>query len=347
MMVRTAILERIDWSGRARRRDLWLFLAFGCVVIAGVVAAELWIAAGSPKAPRFVYLTVALLIVPLVSLGVRRLHDRGHGGGWLMLALVPWLGGLVWLYLLLAPSDRRVDAPDTPMPLHLMGLVMAAVVLLLVGSRVFWAPYWIAAGSMKPNLLAGDYVMAGYVQADDLQRGDVVVFRAMPSGTVSMARVIGMPGDSVQMRAGQVVLNGVLVGQTPAEPFVERNTPQGPARSLPRCGNAPVGAGGPCITPRLRETLPDGAVQDVLDLVPGAAADDTAVFDVPPGKFFVLGDNRDDSLDSRFATAVGGVGFVASADVIGRANRVLLSAAGASWMAVWSWQAGRFWVAVP
>ena len=346
-MIRTAFQQGFDWSGRARRREVWAYLAFAALVLMACAFGETWIAAGSPKAPRFTFLLAAALLGPLISLCVRRLHDRGHAGGWLVPALVPVVGWLCLLYLLCAPTNHRADAPDTPLSLRLVGGVIAALVVLLVALRAFWAPYWVPSGSMKPNVLAGDYMIARFGNADDLVRGDVLVFRAAATQTVHAARLIGLPGDRVQMKAGQIVLNEAGVAQTAAAPFTEVYAPQGPAHSLPRCGNAPVGAGGTCITQRLRETLPDGRMYDVLDIMQGTFPDDTAVFTVPPAAYFVLGDNRDDSFDSRFAQDVGGMGFVVADDVIGRADRVVFSAAGSVLQAFWQWRAGRFWQAVP
>jgi signal peptidase I len=346
VMLREAVLRSFDWSGRARRRELWAFLAFAGLVLTGLVVAEMWMAQGSPKAPRLVFPAGALLLLPLISLGVRRLHDRGHGGGWLALAFLPWLGLAVWAYLLFAPSKGRVDAPDTPISLHLVGVGLVAVLVGLVASRVFWSPYWVQSASLKPTLLPGDYITAGFVDARDVARGDVILFRAGAAGQRHVARVIGLPGDRVALEAGAVVLNGARLPVVAADPFVEVNAPQGPSQQLPRCGNAPVGAGGACETPRFRETLPEGRSYEVLDLMPGAAMDTMAEVTVPEGAFLVLGDNRDDSMDSRFAVSIGGMGMVDGSSVIGRAGRVLFSADGPWLTGFWEWRAGRFWQAV-
>ena len=338
------LLQGLDWTGRARRRDLWAFVAVAGVLLAAFVAAEVWIAGDAPQAPRFVYLAAALCVVPGVSLGVRRLHDRGHGGGWLVLGLVPWIGLAVLAYLLLAPGKGRVDAPETPVAFHLLGGVLVAVLVVLVASRAFWAPYWFPTGSMKPTLLIGDYATVSYGVAAGLARGDVIVFRS--GEQASVGRVIGMAGDQVQMRDGKVVLNGVEIPQAEVEPLVEINAPQGPGQHLPRCGNAPVGAGGHCVTNRLRETTATGISYTVLDLMPGTAMDDTSEVTVPEGRLFVLGDNRDDSLDSRFARDSGGAGLVDGADVIGKLRRIIFSAEGRQLLAFWDWRAGRYWQAV-
>jgi signal peptidase I len=345
-MLKDALLRSTDWSGRARRRDLWAFAVLAGLLLAACSLAEVWAAANDPKAPRFVFLLAALLLVPLISLGVRRLHDRGHGGGWLAFVLLPWVGWLLPAYLLLAPSKGRVDAPDTPVGLHVAGGLLAGLVVALVASRMFWSPYWVPSGSMKPTLLPGDYLIVGFADAARLQRGDVVVFRAGLQGQTYVARLIGLPGDRVAMQAGILLLNGQAVIQEDMPPFTEVSVAQGPARHLPRCGNAPVGAGGKCITAQRRETLPGGAKHAVLDLMPDATTGDMPEVTVPQGQYFMLGDNRDDSIDSRFATSTGGMGMVDGASVIGQADRVLFSAAGAWMLAVWNWRAGRYWLAI-
>jgi signal peptidase I len=134
--------------------------------------------------------------------------------------------------------------------------------------------------------------------------------------------------------------------------FEEVYEKQGPMGHLPRCENGPVGEGGLCTSSRLRETLPpteahpEGRQHNVLNIEDAGFADNTDVFTVPAGHYFFMGDNRDNSQDSRFAQAVGGVGFVPAENLIGRADRVMFSSAGSSMLYFWTWRADRFFLGV-
>ena len=116
-------------------------------------------------------------------------------------------------------------------------------------------------------------------------------------------------------------------------------------RSMPRCANRPVEPGGDCITDRYVETLPEGLRHAVLNIEDGFG-DNTPVFTVPEGEFFFMGDNRDNSMDSRFPRSAGGVGFVPFENLVGRADRVIFSSAGPSMLAFWTWRPDRFFVGI-
>jgi signal peptidase I len=154
-----------------------------------------------------------------------------------------------------------------------------------------------------------------------------------------------MPGDRVRMLDGVLYINGEPLPQTPDGTFVEVNAPQGPMRSMPRCMNRPVAEGGECLAEQAVETLPNGRSHLILDIEDGFG-DTTPEFVVPEGEFFFMGDNRDNSMDSRFPRSAGGVGFVPFENLIGRADRVMFSSAGPSMLAFWTWRPDRFFKAI-
>ncbi len=116
--------------------------------------------------------------------------------------------------------------------------------------------------------------------------------------------------------------------------------------NTPRCSNAPVGVGGVCEKERSIETLPNGVKHDVLNIDVNGYADNTDIFTVPEGMYFFMGDNRDNSMDSRYSQNAGGVGYVPAENLIGRADRVIFSSAGSSLFEVWTWRADRFFKAI-
>ncbi|MRX49762.1 signal peptidase I [Paracoccus sp. S-4012] len=244
--------------------------------------------------------------------------------------------------------------------------VFWALVIAGIFRTLFFQPFWIPSGSMKDTLLIGDFLfvnkmaygysqhscpfslcpISGRILGSDPERGDVVVFRHPTRGVDFIKRVVGLPGDTVQMRSGTLWLNGQEVPQTPNGVFTEPKLPQGPQQLMPRCANEPVPQGAVCEKPRFTETLPGGRTHDVLDIVPGWIADDTPVFTVPAGTYFFMGDNRDNSEDSRFDPATGGLGFVPAEYLIGRADRIMFSSAGRSLLYFWTWRSDRFFKAV-
>ena len=244
--------------------------------------------------------------------------------------------------------------------------VIWALVIAGVFRTLFFQPFWIPSGSMKETLLIGDFLfvnkmaygysrhscpfsmcpITGRILGGEPERGDVAVFRHPTRGVDFIKRVIGLPGDTVQMRGGVVYLNGEEVPQTPDGIFAEAKLPQGPQQLMPRCMNEPVPEGGVCEKERATETLPGGRSHEVLNIVDGWLADDTPVFTVPDGSYFMMGDNRDNSEDSRFDPATGGLGFVPAEYLIGRADRIMFSSAGRSLLFIWTWRPDRFFKAV-
>lgn len=256
-------------------------------------------------------------------------------------------------------------------------VVYALLIAGLFRSLLF-QPFWIPSGSMKDTLLIGDFLFVnkfayGYSYAScpsipavgidakklcavfdgdntrlfgsEPERGDVVVFRHPVTGSDFIKRVVGLPGDRVQMKNGVLHINDDAVKLEHGGTFSELMEPQGPQGGLPRCENGAVGQGGQCEKTRLIETLPGGVSHSILN-IDNSFVDNTGVFTVPTGHFFFVGDNRDNSTDSRVTQSRGGVGFVPFENLIGRADRVMFSSAGRSMFAFWTWRGDRFFKAI-
>lgn len=244
--------------------------------------------------------------------------------------------------------------------------VVYALLIAGVFRSFLFQPFWIPSGSMKDTLLIGDFLFVnkmayGYSQyscevplvrvsfcpfigerwfGSEPERGDIVVFRHPTNGQDFIKRLVGLPGDKVQMKDGALHINGTVAPQTPDGVFEEINDRQGPQGRPPACKNN-VGFGGVCEKDRFIETLPGGVSHSILN-VRDTRFDDTLVFTVPEGEYFFVGDNRDNSVDSRETAARGGVGFVPYENLIGRANRVVFSSGGRSLFFVWTWRLDRF-----
>ena len=243
--------------------------------------------------------------------------------------------------------------------------VFWALLIAGVFRTLFFQPFWIPSGSMKDTLLIGDFLFvnkmaygysrhscpfsmcpfSGRILGSEPERGDVIVFRHPVNGADFIKRVVGMPGDKVQMQGGVLYINDTAVKLDPVAPFVETFERQGSAGHLRRCANEPVGLGGQCEKNRFVETLPGGATHSVLDTLTGRG-DNTPAFVVPEGNYFFMGDNRDNSQDSRFTQAQGGVGMVPFEYLIGRADRVMFSSAGDRMIYFWTWRGDRFYKAI-
>ncbi len=239
--------------------------------------------------------------------------------------------------------------------------IVYALLIAGVFRTLFFQPFWIPSGSMKDTLLIGDFLfvnkmaygysayscpfaicpISGRILGKEPERGDVVVFRHPVNGQDFIKRVIGLPGDTIQMQNGRLWINGEEAPQVADGYFVETFAPQGPIGSVPICreGNPPEGAD--CSKEKAIETLPGGTVHSVLNTYNGRL-DNTGVFVVPEGEFFFMGDNRDNSTDSRVRQDRGGVGYVPFDHLIGRADRVMFSSAGRSLLFVWTWRPDRF-----
>jgi signal peptidase I len=231
-------------------------------------------------------------------------------------------------------------------------LFWAFIIVVCVRSFL-WQPFNIPSGSMVETLLPGDYVMvskyaygysrfsfplglplfAGRVFGAEPRRGDIVVFRRPGGDTTDyIKRIVGLPGDRVQMKRGVLQINGRPVALDPLD--ADAAVPAGEGR-------------------RFRETLPEGRSYTIIDRYEAARADNTSEQIVPAGHFFMLGDNRDDSTDSRFAPegAEGGfladdhgLGFVPFENIVGRADGIFFSADGsAGLLDFWNWPGAVRW----
>ena len=221
--------------------------------------------------------------------------------------------------------------------------IATALVLAYILRSLVFSPYSIPSESMVPNLLVGDYVyvpmysygysgasigtqfIGGYVPEGRVwsampERGDVVVFKLpVDNRTDYIKRVIGLPGDRVQIVGGRLLINGEVVPRERIDDFVWVD-PNGIQQAAPQ----------------YIETLPGGGTHTIIELRGDRGSlDNTPAFDVPEGHYFMLGDNRDNSGDSRLMR---GVGFVPFENLIGRADVILVSMARGAWpIAFWRW----------
>ena len=218
-------------------------------------------------------------------------------------------------------------------------LVYAILIALAVRTFLF-EPFNIPSGSMKPTLLVGDYLFvskfaygysryslpfglgmfSGRILEQMPERGDVVVFK-LPSdnSTDYIKRVIGLPGDRIQVTDGLLYINDVPVKIRPAGEFEEDD------------------GGRPFPVPMLVEELPNGREHLILDRSPNGPLDNTGVYVVPDGHVFAMGDNRDNSQDSRVAH----VGYIPVENLIGRAEILFFSVNGeAKFLQPWTWPFG-------
>jgi len=242
-------------------------------------------------------------------------------------------------------TGKGDDQPENPLTKalksvnHFVGgfstLIYAG--LIAVSIRTFaYEPFNIPSGSMLPTLLVGDYLFVskytygysrysipfglplfqGRIFSSPLTRGDVAVFKKPgEEETDYIKRIMGVPGDRLQMIDGALHLNGEPVQRERVDDFYY----------VDRDGNH-------VRTPQYQETLPGGKTYMTLDAIADGPADNTRVFLVPKGHYFAMGDNRDNSLDSRF------IGFIPEDNLVGRAEVLFFSVNGRTrlWQ-VWKW----------
>lgn len=224
-------------------------------------------------------------------------------------------------------------------------IIIHALILALIVRVFLFQPFNIPSGSMIPTLLIGDYLFvskysygysrysfpggfdlfSGRIFAEEPDRGDVVVFKLpRDNETDYIKRVIGLPGDEIQVLHGVLHINGKAIKKVKVDDYVVTGS-SGRERHMAR----------------YKETLPNGVSYPVLDLVNDGFGDNTEVYKVPEGNFFMMGDNRDNSTDSRFLSEVG---FVPFDNLVGKAQVIFFSInEDASFWQVWRWPSEVRW----
>jgi signal peptidase I len=244
----------------------------------------------------------------------------------------------------MSPVDQsQVPQASTPANefVEIVKTVVYALLIALVLRVFLFQPFTIPSASMEPNLLEGDYIIvskysygysrhsipmspplfSGRIMDAAPKRGDIVVFKLPRDGhTDYIKRLIGLPGDRVQIKQSVIYIND---------------------KPLPRVGEGKVvldmGGGFGQPAERFKETNPEGRDYATYSFGTEGDAENTGVYVVPQGQYFMMGDNRDNSLDSRFPEEIG-VGFVPSENLVGRARIILLSwNRGVSLFKPWTW----------
>lgn len=228
--------------------------------------------------------------------------------------------------------------------------LFVAISLAIIIRSLFFEPFHIPSGSMKETLQIGDFIFVskasyGYsrysfplgipffrgrlFEGDGPQRGDIIVFRLPSSPRIDyIKRLIGLPGDRVQVKEGVLYINDKEVPRVREKDYMEESPDRTQVRHIAR----------------YRETMPEGLSYSVLDDTEFGEVDNTPVYTVPKEHYFFMGDNRDHSIDSRYSDRVG---FVPAENLVGRAQLIVMSVyEGESLLSVWKWpsifRSGRF-----
>lgn len=316
--------------------------------------------------------------------GLHKLLDLGRG---LVRAMAGIVAGVCRWQRKMAEMDENL-AQETPQagtqaPVgkqseqkeeHFLVFLVKLVLIVFFFRSFVFATFNIPSESMLPRLVNGDYLVAakwpygyssyslpyslplipGRVLARQPERGDIAIFKAPPANNVDyIKRVIGLPGDTIQMKGGQLFINGVAVPKVKVADFeiaVSPNTSCYQPHYGAMVNYQFTRADGQlvCRYPQYRETLPGangqpGKSYNVLDMET-APKDDTEPYLVPEGHLFMMGDDRDNSADSRFSPEENGIGFVPQANLVGQAKIMMWSTDGsASWFKPWTWFSAARW----
>lgn len=261
-----------------------------------------------------------------------------------------------------AKAAPEAETKQTPSAItkEIIKTVLYAFLIAFVFRTFFYDPYNIPSESMLPTLMTGDYIFVSkmsygyskystpFISADIFsgrilegagpERGDIVVFKLPRDGkTDYIKRIMGLPGDQLQMQSGRLFINGEEVKKERIEDFVFEESENMNCLRTPNFRFPQAGGPAQCRYPRYRETLASGRSYNVLDLNPFGNTDNTKVYTVPEGHYFAMGDNRDNSADSRLRPQIG-VGFIPAENLVGRATMIFYSTNGdARLWQVWKW----------
>ncbi len=252
-------------------------------------------------------------------------------------------------------SETDVTEPTPPAPARTLkerlgsfaaefGPLVVGLFMVLVVRTVVAEPFTVPSASMVPTLLVGDKLLAskwaygfsryslpigalnfaGRIMDRAPVRGDVVVFKLPRDTSINyVKRLIGLPGDHIQMKEGRLYINGEIVARRDAPDYTT------------------MSYGHPWTLRHYIETLPGGRDHEILESSDAAAYDDTDEYVVPAEHYFMMGDNRDDSLDSRVSADRGGVDYVPAENLVGRVDRVVYSR---DQDVSWHWDAIPAWI---